>query len=374
MNILILNWKDILHPQVGGAEIIVYELAKRLVRNGHQVTWFCRSFKNGSPSETIDGINVVRRGNLFTMYFFAVLYYWSLSPKPDLVIDISNTIYWQTPLWAWGSKKVAYLNQVAQDVFFYEYPLLISRLGIFFERLQYLTYHHTPFLCYSNSTKEDLVSLGVPRDHIQTFSLGMDHNRYFPSRKSSIPLFICVNRLVRMKRTDLVIQAMVIVNQSFPNARLVIVGTGYDRPRLEKLRHDLHLQSAVTFADKNTWFFQKNPKDAKVKLMQQAWALIFPSVKEGWGMTVTECAACATPAIVAAVSGLKDSVIDNQTGLILSPNPPPAEIAEAMISLIKNPKLRQKLYRQATIYSQKFSWDKSYREFYEHLNAILAGT
>ncbi|TSC88425.1 MAG: glycosyl transferase, group 1 [Microgenomates group bacterium Gr01-1014_16] len=370
MNILILNWKDILHPQVGGAEIIVYELAKRLVADGHQVTWFCRSFKNGLPSEIIDGINVIRRGNLFTMYFFAVHYYWSLSHQSDLVIDISNTIYWQTPIWALRSKKVAYLNQVAQDVFFYEYPMLISRLGILFEKLQYLTYHRTPFLCYAKSTKNDLVSLGVPTANIQTFSLGVDHNRYFPGKKSSTPLFICVNRLVRMKRTDLAIQAMAIVNRAYPDARLVIVGTGYDRPRLEKLRDDLRLQSTVIFADKNTWFFTKNPKDAKVKLMQQAWALIFPSVKEGWGMTVTECAACATPAIVAGVSGLVDSVVNNQTGIVISPNPPPEEIAEAMTSLIKNSTLRDKLSKLAYIRALSFSWDKSYREFANIINKL----
>ena len=97
--------------------------------------------------------------------------------------------------------------------------------------------------------------------------------------------------------------------------------------------------------------------------MQQAWALVFPSVKEGWGMTVTECAACKTPAIVSGVSGLKDSVVNNQTGIILSSNPPPEEIANAMISLINNSKLRDKLSKQASLYSRKFSWDKSYKEF-----------
>lgn len=363
MNILILNWKDIKHPQVGGAEIIVYELAKRLVKDGHQVTWFCRSFKGGLASEILDGFQVIRRGNLLTMYFYAVLFYWTLPHKPDLVIDISNTIYWQTPLWALASKKIAYLNQLAQDVFYYEFPLLISRFGILFEKLQYLTYHHTPFLCYAKSTRDDLVSVGIPRSNIQVFSLGIDHARYHPGKKSSDPLFICVNRLVRMKRTELAIQAMAIIHHDFPKTKLVIIGTGYDRPRLEKLRDDLHLQSTVVFADKNTWFFDKNPRDIKVKLMQQAWGLIFPSAKEGWGMTVTECAACQTPAIVAGVSGLKDSVVNNQTGIILSPNPPPQEIANSMINMINNSKYRDKLSKQAYLHAQKFSWDKSYKEF-----------
>ncbi len=370
MNILILNWKDLKHPQVGGAEIIVYELAKRLVSIGHEVTWFCRSFKYGKPEEIIDGIKVVRRGNLITMYLHAPIYYWNLEKKPDVVVDISNTIYWQTPLWAWKSKKIAYLNQLAQGVFYYEYPVLISRFGKLVERLQYLAYLSTKFVCYARSTKADLISMGINDSKISTFSLGVDHDRYFPGKKSKTPLFICVNRLVKMKRTDLAIRAMEIVHKHFPKAKLVIVGYGYDRIRLEKLRDSLGLEDSVRFADENILFFTKNLKDKKVSLMQQAWALVFPSVKEGWGMTVTECAACSTPAVVAGVSGLKDSVVDNQTGIVLSPNPPPEEIANAIVSLVKNSKLRDKLSKQARLYSQKFSWDKSCKEFIEILKRL----
>lgn len=368
MEIVIFNWKDIKHPQVGGAEIIVYELAKRLVAGGHRVTWFCRSFTGGAAEETMDGIRVVRRGNLLTMYVLAPLFYWRLSPPPDVVIDVSNTIYWQTPLWATRSKKVAYLNQLAQDVFFYEFPLVVSRLGMFLEKIQYVTYKRTPFACYAHSTKADLISVGIPRQNIQTFSLGVDHSRYSPGPKSATPLFICVNRLVKMKRTDLVIQAMSLVNRTHSQAKLVVVGTGYDRPRLEKLRDDLKLQTTVSFADENVWFFTTSAKDAKVKLMQQAWALVFPSVKEGWGMTVTECAACGTPAIVSNVTGLRDSV-QKDTGLILCANPAPKEIAAAMARLIKNAALRKRLSRQAVVWAKRFSWDTSYRQFEKIITA-----
>lgn len=363
MNILILNWKDIKHPQVGGAEIIVYELARRLVRDGHNVTWFCRGFKNGKKDDVLDGIHVVRRGNLLTMYLLAPIYYWSLPKKPDLVIDISNTVYWQSPLWAWKSKKIAYLNQLAQEVFYYEYPLLVSRIGIFLERFQYLTYRTTKFLCYSDSTKLDLIKVGISATNIKVFPLGLDHARYIPGKKSTAPLFVCVNRLVKMKRTDFVIRAMNIVRQTHPEARLVIVGTGYDRERLEKLRSSLELRDQVTFADENVWFFGKNSRDLKVKLMQQAWALVFPSVKEGWGMTVTECAACGTPAIVTDVSGLRDSVKDNITGKILPQDSSTEQLAGTMMELIDDAPLRKKLSANAILFAKTFSWEKSFQQF-----------
>ena len=370
MDILILNWKDIKHPQTGGAEIIVYELAKRLVKDGHNVTWFCRSFPQATPEENIDGIRIIRRGNLVTMYLLAPIFYWSEKEKPDLVIDCSNTIYWQTPIWAWRSRKVAYLNQLAKEVFWYEYPPIVSHLGWLIERLQYLTYLNISFLCYANSTKQDLISTGIPAGNINVFPLGLDHSRYHPGAKSSTPLFISVSRLVKMKRTDLAIRAIDIVRRSYPKVKLVIVGTGYDRSRLQKLRDNLHLESQVEFADENVWFFKKNNRDIKLKLMQQAWALIFPSVKEGWGMTVTECAACGTPAVVSDVTGLRDSVLNDKTGIILSSNPSSEEIAESMIKIIKDEKLRDAFYTNCLNWADKFDWDKSFSRFHKLINYV----
>lgn len=369
MNILILNWKDIRNPNVGGAEIIVYELARRLVKDRHTVTWYCGNFVGGSQGEEIDGIKIIRRGqDKLSMYLQAPIYYWGLKKKPDLVIDMSNTIFWQTPLWAWKSKRIAYLNQLAQEVFLYEYPLPLALLGIFIERVQYLTYAATKFICYSESTKEDLQKMGIKKQQIKTFLLGLDQGRYTPGKKSKTPLFICVNRLVKMKRTDLAIKAMKYVKEIHPNARLVIAGYGYERKQLETLRDKLALRHEVHFLDENVLFFTKTQKDQKVKMMQQAWALVFPSVKEGWGMTVTESAACGTLTIATDVTGLKDSVVDGKTGILVPANVSPEELAKVMDRIIEDEKLRHGLSKNAFSYSQKFSWDKSYKTFSQIIN------
>lgn len=371
MKILILNWKDIRHPNVGGAEIIVYELAKRMAGEGHDVTWFCRNYIFGKKEEEFDGIKIVRRGNLITTYLLAPLYYWKLKRKPDIVIDMSNTFYWQTPLWAWKSKKVAYLNQLAQEVFDYEFPKFIAILGRLFERIQYLTYKTIPILTYSKSTMEDLVKMGIPEKNIYNFSLGVDHSRYSVGKKSKYPLFLCVSRLVKMKRTDLAIRAMKHVISECPNARLAISGYGYDRKRLQLLRDFLGLENFVYFQDENNLFFKKSDKDAKAKLMKFSWALIFPSVKEGWGMTVTECAASGTPTIATDVTGLKDSIVDGKTGILVSRNPTETELAQAMINLVKNEGLRLRLSKNALVWAEKFTWERSYKEFMAILGKIV---
>jgi len=369
MHILIYNWKDLKNPDVGGAEIILFELAKRFIKEGHQITWFSRSFKGCFSEEIIDGIKIIRKGNPITVYWHGYKYYKRLEKKPDLVIDALNTIFWQTPLYVKG-KKLAYVNQLAQEVFFYELPPVISHLAYLLEKLQFITYKKTPFICYAPSTKEDLIRMGIPRDNIQLFHLGIDHSRYSPGEKSKTLLFLCVSRLVKMKRIDLCIKAMKEVIKNYSETKLAIVGYGYAREKLEKLRDELDLKNNVFFADENILFLEKSEKDQKIKLMQQSWALLFPSVKEGWGMTVTECAACGTPAIVTDVTGLRDSVKKDETGLVISKNPSPKELTEAIIKIIKDKELKENLSQNAIEWAKNFSWEKSFEEFKNVINQI----
>ena len=166
-----------------------------------------------------------------------------------------------------------------------------------------------------------------------------------------------------MKRTELVVKAMAVVVKKYPTAKLAISGTGYQLEYLQKLSKELGIEPNIVFVNKDVWFFSKNTKDQKVKLMQQAWALVFPSVKEGWGMTVTECGACGTPTIATNVTGLQDSVINEKTGILVSENPSPEELANAMERIIKDKNLREVLGNNAREYVKEFTWENSYRQF-----------
>ncbi len=367
MRILIFNWRDIKNPQKGGAEIILYELAKRLVENGHTVDWFSQMFAGASSEEVLNGIKIIRRGSKYSVFFRAFLYYQSLKTKPDLVLDCVNTICWQTPLYVDQRRRILYANQSAREVFFYKYPLPISLITYLLEPLQFLTYKNTKTICYSQSIKDDLVSFGIPRNNIGVFPLGIDHQRYQPGKKFSNPTFIFVSRFVNYKRADICIYAMKAVVKKNHKACLYLVGYGEEENNLKDLINRLRLSKNVFIINKNNLFLEKNLKDMKVRLMQGAWALLLPSVKEGWGMVVTEAAACGTPAIVSNVTGLKDSVVANKTGLILSKNPKPPELALAITRLITNQILRKKLSREAIFWSKKFSWEKSFKSFYEKL-------
>lgn len=364
MEILILNWKDISHPQKGGAEVIAHELAKRLVKEGNKVTFLCQSFTGCEKEEIIDGIKIIRKGNRLSVFFHAYFFYKSLKRKPDKVIEMINSICWQTPLYIPRKLRIAYLNQLAREVWFYEFNFFTAILGYIFEKIEYMTYRTTHFICYSQSTKNDLASMKIPEKNVSLFSIGIDHNKYKPGgKKSDFPLFIFVARLVSMKRADLCLKAMKKLLSSYPRAKLAIIGNGEQEESLIQLTNDLGIEKSVEFVSKNNFFLEKSAKDVKVQQMQKAWCLLLPSVKEGWGMVVTEAAACATPAIVTDVTGLRESVINGKTGIIISKKAGVDELSDAMTRLCSDNRLRQNLSKNATKFAKDFTWEKSYKRF-----------
>ena len=365
MHILILNWKDIKNPAKGGAEVIAFEFASRLVKKGHKVTFFSRDFPGALKEEDINGVHVVRRGNMLTVYFEAFFYYKSLRIKPDRVIDMVNTICWQTPLYVPKDKRVFYVNQLAQEVFFYELPKPLSWIMYSLEWLEYITYKNTKALCYSKSTKNDLISFGIPEKNISIFPMGLDHSRYKPfGKKNENPLFVFVARLVHMKRADLCIKAIALLKKNYPTIKLAIIGNGPEENNLIDLTRKLHLENNVILVNKNNFFLSKKSHDIKIDYMRKSWALLLPSVKEGWGMVVTEAAACGTPAIVSDVTGLRDSVVANKTGIILSSNPTKESLAEA-IEKMMDKNIRESYSENAIVWSKNFDWDQSFKKFYQ---------
>lgn len=373
MNMLMLNWKDIRNPAAGGAEVLAFSLARRLVRDGHQIVVFSRQYPGGVSEEQLDGITIKRRGSPLSVYARAAQYYRSLAVKPDLVLEMINTLPWQTPLYVPRNRRLAFVNQLAKEVFLYELPWPLSHLAYAFERVLYAPYRRTHILCSTQSTRKELGTFGIPAENVHVFPLGIDHDIHRPGLKKSVsPLFVFVGRLVRMKRADLCVCAFDVVRQKYPAAKLVIVGRGPQETKLQQLIAERRLENHVSLLHHDQHFLiSANQQRQKVEIMQEAWALLLPSVKEGWGMVVTEAAACGTPAIVSNVTGLRDTTVHDKTGLVMSANPSPEELAAAIIRMIAEPGLRETLSAGARQWSLLFHGEASYQAFREILETHL---
>ena len=154
-------------------------------------------------------------------------------------------------------------------------------------------------------------------------------------RRSSPPSFLYVGRLKRYKGVDLAIRALAVARRKRPELSLDIAGSGDDRPRLEAIASQLGQGEAVRFHGFVT-------EAHKLALLRSTWGNVFPSPKEGWGITVVEAAACGTPSLASDSPGLRDSVRAGETGYLV-PHGDVDALAARMLELAANPALVEQL-------------------------------
>ncbi len=361
--ILFLNWRDTRHKWSGGAEVYIHEIAKRWVTQGKDVTVFCGNDKKSPRNEIIDGVRIIRRGGAYTVYIWAVIYYvFFLRKKTDVVIDCENGIPFFSPFYV---RKPIFLiiHHVHQEVFrkYLIYPVA-KLVAIMESKLMPYAYRNKPVITVSESSKKSIIDLGFSHpENIEIVYNGIDATVFKPRKKTRYPSFIYLGRLKPHKNIDIAIKAFAKVLRTHKTAVLRIVGEGESLHSLQQLAQQLKIE-------RNVIFYGKVSNDLKAQLLAESWVMIQPSQVEGWGITVIEANSSGTPVIASRVNGLKDSVVDKETGLLIECGNVEA-FCTAMLVTIEDKKLLQKLSTKSTVWSKRFTWEKSA----EALDSIIQG-
>ncbi|MGA9116191.1 MAG: glycosyltransferase family 4 protein [Bacteroidota bacterium] len=354
MRILVLNWQDGAHPRAGGAEVHLHEIFRRVAARGHSVTLLCSSFPGAHPEEMRDGIRVLRRGGRFLFNYRVIREYFRVrrGGSFDVVVDDLNKIPFCTPLYV-REPLVGIAHHLFGRSIFREagfpsgvYVYLMERLGLAVYRAA-----RTPFLVVSPSTREEFLRHGFPPKTLGTAYNCVDHDVYNPGggTKSPTPLLGAMGRLKRYKSVDHLLTALPLIADAAPNVRLVVVGDGDDRPRLERLAHRLGVSARVDF----TGYVSQQ---RKVELLRSMWLKVATSAKEGWGLTVLEANACGTPVLASDVPGLRDSIRDGETGVLYRYGDV-GELARKAIRLLQDAAERERLAGNALRFARGFRWD-----------------
>ncbi len=359
LKILFFNWRDTKHVWAGGAETYMHEIAKRWVEDGNQVTLFCGNDTFQKRHEVLDGVRVVRRGGTYTVYVWGFLYYiFRFRGSFDVIIDSENGVPFFTPLYV---RKPIFLliHHVHQEVFRDNLIFPLSTIAMFIEKqIMPRVYKNIKVITVSESSKKDIIKLGCSKkNEIEVISPGVNTKSYKKLKKSNKPTFIYLGRLKRYKNVDVAVKAFANVVKFYPNSVLYIVGEGDTSGSLAKLVSELEIESNVIFTNKVT-------DREKVKLLAKSWVSVQPSSFEGWGITVIEANACGTPVIASDTNGLRDSVVDGKTG-ILVPVKNVEMMSSTMIELIKNKKYLRTLSNNAYVWSRKFDWNECSTHFYQ---------
>lgn len=360
MKILWMTWKDRKHPQAGGAELINEEIAKRLVRDGHEVILLVASFPGCEAQEMRNGYKLIRLGNRYTVYWHAYRYYKKcLKGWADLVVDEMNTIPFFCKYYV-RERNILLAYQLCREIWFYQMRFPLSLIGYLLEPIYLGMLRDRYVITESESTKRDMMRYGFSADKISVIPIGITVTpleNLTEVCKFPQPTVLSLGAVRSMKRTLDQISAFEIAKEHIPELLLKIVGSVSDRYGKKVLRR----LSSSKYAN-DIEYLGRVDEAKKTEMMQKSHLILVTSVKEGWGLIVTEANSQGTPAAVYDVDGLRDSVDDKVTGVISKRNTPMG-LSKVITDALQDTGEYAKLRQNAWLWSKTFQLEKTYQSF-----------
>lgn len=345
----VLAWRDLDDIEAGGSEVHASMVARHWAAAGLWVS-MRTSFAQGRPQQVWrDGYLVTRKAGRYLVFPRSVASALARRSGPrDALVEIWNGMPFFSPLWDLGP-RIVLVHHLHADMWRMALPPTLATVGDTIERrLAPPLYRRSRVVTLSPSSRDELVErMGLRADRVTVVPPGVaDHFRPGPGR-SATPLVVGVGRLVPVKRFELLIDAVAAVRRHRADVRLVIVGDGHEREALEE---------RIRRLDAHDWVELRGRVDDStlVELYRRAWVVASTSLREGWGMTLTEAAACATPAVATRIAGHLDAVTDGVTGLLADPGD---ELVEALRTLLDDDERRAKMGAAALERAERLRWD-----------------
>lgn len=352
MRVVFMSWRDLSHPLAGGSEVLVDQLARGLLARGHHVELLCGGPVGARP------YGVTSTGGLYGQYLGAPVRYLRSHRGTDLVVDVANGLPFLSPLWRRGV-SVCLVNHVHTQHWALWFPRPVAAVGRTTEAwLLRNVYRNRVFVAVSDSTATALVRLGVNRDRIRIVHNGVEPDGSGPApTPSGEPLFLALGRLMPHKRFDIVLRLWETVRPA-TGGRLVVVGDGPEMARLQSIAGPgVSLPGRVT-------------EEEKQRLLERAWLLLHPSMVEGWGLVIMEAAVHGTPSVAFDAPGVRDSVVDGETGTLARSE---ADFVRSWIALTADHCRRESLGRRARDRAAGFPWSSTVDRFVEVAEEVVNG-
>jgi glycosyltransferase involved in cell wall biosynthesis len=347
--VLVLNWRDPWHPEGGGSELYIQQVAHRLAGSGLAVTVFSAQYPGSRRRETLDGLTYVRRGGHLTVYLWAALFLVSgRFGRLGAVLEVQNGMPFLARLFT-RARVVVLVHHVHREQWPVVGPVL-ARIGWFMEsRVAVRVNRSATYVTVSDVTRDELVGLGVQVDRILLAPNGLPPVPEFRRlERANHPRLVVLSRLVPHKQVEHAIAAAARLTEEFPDLRLDVIGSGWWEDKLRATAAEQGVADRVTFLGHVT-------DEVKFERLSQAWIHVLPSLKEGWGLSVIEAAYVGVPSIAyRSAGGVQESVQDGVTGLLADSF---EDFVECTRWLLVDEALRRSLGDKAEIRVEQFSWE-----------------
>jgi glycosyltransferase involved in cell wall biosynthesis len=349
----VVAWRDFDDPEAGGSELHAHRVVSAWAAAGLDITMVTSSVPDARRIIRRNGYRVVRRSGRYSVFPRTMLSGLAGTiGGGDGLVEIWNGMPFLSPVWA-RSPRVVFLHHVHAEMWKMALPNGLAQLGHAIEhRMAPPIYRRSQIVTLSTSSKNEIVErLHIPAEQVTVSPPGVEPAFSPGGERSEVPLVVAVGRLVPVKRFELLIEALVRLKPRHPELRAVIVGEGYERARLEAL---------VTRHGAGDWISLPGyvSDEALIALYRRAWVVASTSLREGWGMTVTEAGACGTPSVVSRISGHEDAVVHGRSGLLVDDQD---EMVGALDATLADEVARKRLGIGAQEHAEQFTWDATAR-------------
>jgi glycosyltransferase involved in cell wall biosynthesis len=356
---------DTVYPYMkGGAEKRIYEISKRIVKHGHEVSWFGIKWWKES-SVTQNGVHlhgVCKARNLYTKegkrkikeaFYFSSRVFAPLLKKDFDIIDVSQFPYFP----CFSTKIVSMLRREPIIItwheiwgdYWNEYLGYKGHFGKFVERITARL--SACNIAVSESTRRNLIRLGGKNIHLIPNGIDLEEIRKIPPAEKGYNILFA-GRLIREKNVDKLISIIPEVKEDFRHIKCGIIGDGPEREKLMKLVNDLNLGNNIEFLG----FLEY---ESLIAYMKSSDIFVFPSVREGFGIILLEAMAAGMPVLaVRSKYSAASDMLDGNNGLLCNLN----ELKDSISDLLSNESLRRKLIKGGYEYSKVMQWDRIAQE------------
>jgi glycosyltransferase involved in cell wall biosynthesis len=356
MKVAFVSWRDLASPQAGGSEVVVDRLITGLQDRGHEGVLLCGGPVGRRPYE------VIETGGVYSQYLKAPFAARRLRDV-DLLVDVANGMSFFAPLWGRPTPVMFLVHHVQGEMWHHFYfPKPVAHFGEQLEaKGQPLAYRRCQVVAVSPSTRDELVKLGFDTDRIHLMPNGIDPATFRPpaggADESPEPQFVALGRLAPHKATMHLLDLWEQVHRVI-GGRLVIAGDGPERELLESRKvPGVELVGRIDEA-------------AKRELLASSWCLVHTARREGWGLVVMEAAAQSTPSLSYDVMGLRDSIVDGETGVRAGDAD---AFVKEWIALAEDHPRRRRMGEAAQDRARTFTWDRTVEAFLAAAEVALAG-